>query len=285
MKPIRRPPRTQISILVPFQTDDAWRRSVWHWLRRYLKASMPDVEIILGDDPRSRPNWRRRKPIPFSKTTAVNRAFRKSHGDIIVILDADAYLDMKVVQHCADRIRDARTAGSHLWFVPYLWIYRLTEAATKLVLTSKPHDPYTFTSPPPKEDIEGTDGSGWGRKFGALCMIMPREAFVAVGGMDERFRGWGGEDVSFLKALDKLWGKHSNTPNDILHLWHRKIIAGEWNDGKGNSNAEVRAWAGQDKGKANDWLSHEYHKASGSAESMRALVDEGKPKGWFRRIK
>lgn len=284
MRPFKKPVRTQISILVPFQSEDAWRINTWHWLHRYLKDALPNAEIIVGTDPQSRKRRNKSKEKPFSKTVAVNRAFQKSHGDIIVILDSDAYIDTKVIEHCAERIRSARTMGSKLWFVPYMWIWRLTKNATMNVLNSKPRDPYTFSTPPPEEDVEGTDGSGWGRRYGALAQIMPREAFESVGGMDERFRNWGGEDISFLIALNTLWAKHSNTPNDILHLWHTKIIAGEWESSEGKS-FEIRAWDNKsDGGRRNDWLSSKYNQVNGDATKMKDLVSEGKPQPWLKRI-
>lgn len=270
---LNRKSRKKISMIVPFQSDDPFRRHVWHWLKRYWEDQIPDVEIVIGTDRHSRRNWHRRYPQPFSKTAAVNNAFKKTHGDIIVIMDADTYMDGSVIKHCAERIRHARKAGLHLWFVPYQWIFRLTERATYEVLDSDPCHPLRFPTPPPDEDVEGTDGSGWGRRFGALVQIMPREAFESVEGMDERFRGWGGEDVSLLRALDTLWGKHKNTPNEVLHLWHPRFIAGEWTDDKGN-HCEVRAWEGQAGGHANDWLSTSYHNATNDKGRMNDLINE-----------
>ncbi len=267
----KKPVETRISILVPFQSTEAWRLNVWHWEHRYIKDHLPTAEIIVGTDPKSQKKFWRPNPKPFSKTAAVNNAFKRSHGDVIVILDADTYIDTDVIVQCADRIRDARELGARVWFIPYMWIYRLTQAGTKLVLNSKPKNPYRFSSPPPEEYIEGTDGSGWGRRFGALIQIMPREAYELVGGMDERFRGWGGEDIAFLIALDTLWCRHTNTPNDVLHLWHPKIVAGEWINKQGKP-AEVRAWEGQESGNANDVLANKYNSAWWNKEKMLELL-------------
>lgn len=116
-----------------------------------------------------------------------------------------------------------------------------------------------------------------------MCQIMPREAFITVGGMDERFRGWGGEDRAFLMALDHLWGPHQNLPGQILHLWHPRIIAGEGVDTKGK-RAEVRAWTGQKELRSNDWLSKMYDSAAGNKEDMYHLVWDDKKKTWRERI-
>ncbi len=268
----RRRRREQISILVPFQGVDPLRVRVWKWLHRYWRNQLPDAEIIIGRDRRSEKRWHRRQPRPFSKTRAVNNAFRRSHGDVIVILDADAYLPGAVLEHCARRLRKQRQAGVRSWFVPYRWIFRLTRDATERVLDSDPRHPLTFPTPPPLIDVEGTDGSGWGHRFGAMAMVMPREAFELIGGMDERFIGWGSEDVSFLRALDTLWGKHKNTPNQILHLWHPKLVATHWVDPAG-AEWEVRVWSRQHTPRNNDRLGQRYDNATGNPGKMRRLVD------------
>ena len=265
----RRRQRHQISLLVPIGGDDPVRAKNWRWLRRYWEDQLPGVEIVIGRDKlNERRRWRR-KPLPFSKAVAVNHAFARSHGDIVVILDTDAYLPGEVIAHCAERLRHQRQAGVRSWFVPYDHLYRLTRRASSQVLLSDPRHPLRFPSPPPPGDIDGKDGSGPINIFGAMCQVMPREAFTCVGGMDPRFRCWGAEDSAFALALDTLWGPRHNTPNDILHVWHPALIAGS------GPSWTVKMWAGQDRPGANNDLGNRYHRAAGHPAYMRALVDQG----------
>src|ERR1700752_192195 len=75
--------RERISLLVPFRSDRAERQANWEWLEAYWRDVMPpDTEIIMGSNEHT----------PFCKTNAVNEAFKRSHGDIVVILDADCYI-------------------------------------------------------------------------------------------------------------------------------------------------------------------------------------------------
>jgi len=243
-------PHNEISLLVPFRADNAPREELWDWLARYWRHELPNCEIVIGRDRTS--SGRHRHKIPFSKTVAVNDAFAHAHGDIIVILDADTYIPGHVVSHAAERLRRARTIGLKEWFVPYRQIYRLTEATTRAVLDSDPCQPMRFPTPPDPLDVEDTSGSAWGHKYGALIQVMPREAFERVGGMDCRFRGWGGEDVAFLLALDALWGRHKNTAGDVLHLWHPKLHHGHWTDSHG-ATWETRIWQGQKACRKKHW--------------------------------
>lgn len=267
--------RKQISILIPFQSDDPVRLRTFDWLYRYWSFQLPDAEIVVGHDWESQHHWYWPWRKPFSKAVAVNDAFRRSHGDIIAIVDADAYLPGEILTHCAERIRMALRSDVHLWFVPYRSLYRLTPEASRLILQSSPGDPLQLPTPPPPVDVEGTDGSGHGHFFGALAQVMPRRAFETVGGMDPRFRGWGSEDVAFLKALDVLWGRHSKTSNDVLHLWHPQISQGTWTDVRGET-WKVRMWEGQTAPRANDQLARRYFHATGDPVKMRQLVDEYK---------
>ena len=267
--------KTLISILVPFGGHDPFRVMVWKWLRRYYEYHLHDYEIIMGTDNSSVQSWHRRHPKAFSKSAAINNAFKHSHGDIIVILDADCYIDPRVIMHWAERLRAQRRAGIRSWAVPYRYLLRLTEDMTKEVLRSSPDCPFYFTQVPPSYEVEGSDGSGWGHVYGALIQILPREAFVLVGGWDERFRGWGGEDRAFLQKLDALWGHYQNSPNVVYHLWHPKFIAAEGMD-KDGRRAEIRSWEGQKTIRSNDWLSWQYEFAKNDPTKMRQVMDEHK---------
>jgi predicted glycosyltransferase involved in capsule biosynthesis len=254
-----------VSLLVPFLSDNGRRQQAWHWLHRYWTAELPAVEIVVG----------RSSAVPFCKTAAVNDAARRAHGDVFVVLDADCYLDGMVVDECAANIRAARAAGERLWYMPYRHFYRLTSAASRYVMLHDPtHPPRFFAAPPPSMMLLGvpartsltvsdTEKAHW---FGALIQVMPREAFELVGGMDERFSGWGGEDVSFLHALDTLYGKHKTTANGVIHLWHASI----------GTSVSDRRWEGQRGANANGVLCARYGKASGDVAAMRELVEEAR---------
>lgn len=262
-----------ISLIIPFRSDCGHRDDLLDWLVQYWRCELPNAEIVIGHDPYD-------DCFPFSKTTAVNEGFSRCHGDVIVLIDADAYVPGKTIEHAAARIRKARERGTRLWFVPYLQMYRLKEHSTFTILKSDPKHPKKHKTPPEWDDVEELIGAAFGRRFGALIQILPREAFETVGGMDPRFRGWGGEDVSFLRAVDTLWGRHKNLPGDVLHLWHPKFNT----PGTDSDKWHTRVWSSQKKPRANDWLSTQYDRATGKPEKMRALVEEGfvHPGPWGR---
>ncbi len=251
---IRKP--VELSIIVPYRADPGSRRERnWTWLRQYWRGQFPDAQILVG----------RNDDRVFSKTRAVNNGVRRSRGKIIAMIDADCYMDAAVIQDCVDQLLESMSRGIPRWFIPYRSLYRLTDAYSETILRSDPLRPYTIPSPPAAGDVEDSGGSLHGRRYGALITIYPREAFDLVGGMDWRFVGWGGEDISWARALDTLYAKHKTTDNDVTHLWHDKI----------GGDYATRTWAGQGTNKANGYLAMRYSQATGDRVRMRSLVDEG----------
>lgn len=257
--------RPLISLLIPFKTDHGIREETFKWLIEYWKHELPDAEIVVGHSHGK----------SFHKTQALNDAVRRSHGKVLVILDADAYLYGRTVQRCADRIMEEIERGFPLWYIPYRHLYRLTREATLRILKSDPEDPLRLPNPPDEDDVIGGQQSTYGHRYGAMVMIFPREALEVLGCFDERFKGWGGEDVALLRALDTLYGKHKTIDTDVLHLWHPTI----------GSTYKTRMWEGQKAAHPNDVLASRYNKATKKPLEMRALVNEGCNKhGWIERF-
>jgi len=151
------------------------------------------------------------------------------------------------------------------------------EAAARL-LKSNPAKPYRFPTPPKFSDIQNDSGSRYGHWWGAGIQICPREAFEKVGGWDERFRGWGGEDHSAMQAMDTLYWRHKTLPGQHLHVWHPMLSdsAEGSEDDSGWVGWQYRVWKNQKTSGANDKLSTRYYGANGKAIRMRKLVNEWK---------
>lgn len=246
--------RPKISILIPFTGNNPHRKKVFKWLLKYWKHELPDAEIIIG----------RSKSKIFCKNEALNNAFRKSKGRVIVILDADAYMDGRVLEEAADKILE--NLDNKLWLVPYRSLYRLNEKITSDIIASNPKKPLKLHCPPPCKYLDD-DGSKseYGSLFGAMCQMFPREAIETLGCFNEAFVGWGSEDCCLLRSLDTLWGKHKTLDECIFHLWHPYIGA----------TYEQRRWEGQNRGNANERLGNRYNRATGKPSLMREIVDDG----------
>ena len=76
--------------------------------------------------------------------------------------------------------------------------------------------------------MQGYDGP-WGRgvrfrsdQHESSCVVIPRSVWEITGGFDERFVGWGQEDVAFIQAARLLVGPIERVDGFVWHLWHPK---------------------------------------------------------------
>ena len=226
-----------ISVLAPFrETGDGWRSSLWAWVRARLSEELPEAQIIeCSDDGVD----------PFNKCMAVNRGAEMATGDILYILDTDCYCPGDAVRAAVARLEPRG------WARPWRRKLKLGEAATRTILAGglaawdrradRPEHVNAFWCSPP--------------------LLLSRETFEDVGGMDERYRGWGGEDTAFGRALWKTGhGFPSNGATDCVHLWHPRL--GEYGRDR---------WAGQSDTASNQPLDREYNRAK-TEQDFRALI-------------
>lgn len=195
----------KVSVLVPFRTDegrrDALRDLVASRTHYALDAAGIDHEIVVSDDRRANHDL-------FNRGQAINLAARDATGDVLVIHDADTTYDS------ADAFARAveSTLSDRKWRLPTVYA-QLTEAATDPVLQGR------FPREETLEHAGQTEWVGVGICWSGL-VIVPREAFELVGGGDERYIGWGADDVALGLALDALYGRHVRYPGAAIHLWH-----------------------------------------------------------------
>jgi hypothetical protein len=184
-------------------------------------------------------------------------------------MDADAYLSAEAILTAAEFIR---TNDQRSWVVPYEAMWRIRQAPSERLISSRAEQPMQLTLPPDPAIVQGGENA-WdyaylARNQGALCTVMPSAAFWEVGGMDLRFRGWGGEDTSHAAALDTLWAPRTLAEGfEAAHLWHQRV-------GEGTGTAG-RMWQGQSKPRTGRTLKNKYLAASGNPRAMRSLVADG----------
>jgi hypothetical protein len=119
----------------------------------------------------------------------------------------------------------------------------LTETGTRDYLSGRP-------APECGVDLD------YGFSVGGVFVIRP-DAWWQAGGMDERFTGWGSEDMAFRRAADTLLGPTRRHDGTIVHLWHAP---------------SARSGPDVDVG----WdLAARYAAAEDDPRAMRALIAEG----------
>jgi mannosyltransferase OCH1-like enzyme len=223
-------------ILVPRRADGGHRDRLWAWCRDRWRADFPDVDIIEGhhDDG------------PFNRSAAVNSAAREAgEWDVAVLIDSDIVAHPPAVR---DAIDIAHSTG------------RMVVSHTERVMLSKVGT---------QKVLDGFTGSWRGRTMEekvwldsvSCCVAIPRRLFDLVGGFDERFVGWFGEDTAFEKTAETLSGKpYIRLASSLFHLWHPEAPEAQ----KRNSPLF----------KANQARRQRYIDACGDIDAIRMLLDE-----------
>lgn len=230
----------KLSILVPFRDADGTRTKAKHWILRRWAHFWPDAEIVVASDD---------GVDPFNKCIAVNKAAAQATGDMFAILDADTWIDPKFMHSAFERI-----AKGIPWVIPASRSMRLKKEASEMLMKLDPTGDLPLIQPRLSEQTGPVVGFLW---------VMPRAAFEAVGGMDERIRGWGGEDTSFTRAMDVVVGPHRKLNGTVVCLWHERPRQGKLG----------RIWLGQDRTQEQDKavLMHAYAAARSKTAMLEVL--------------
>ncbi|KQQ26109.1 sugar transferase [Methylobacterium sp. Leaf125] len=134
------------------------------------------------------------EPLPLA--AARNRAAEAAAGELLIFLDVDCIPSPTVVE--AYRRAAGETDGLFLGEVLYLPEGLSPEAATDeaaLARLGRTH-PARPSVPPEGLHREADPGQLWGLSF-----ALPARSWRAVGGMDEAYRGYGGEETDLAARL------------------------------------------------------------------------------------
>lgn len=204
---------SKVVILVPWRTDDGPRAAVWKACKSRWEALFPDWPVYEGRSPDG----------PFNRSAAINDAAREAgEWDVAVIIDADVMLKAGNVREAVER---AAKTGKVTW-AHRRW-RGISEEATRRL--TRP-DPVWAEAALGKGGIEHSDldadidlivekttPMSW-----SCCIAIRRDAWDKVGGFDERFAGWGFEDIAFQAATGGLVG-WDRVEGDVLNFWHPRV--------------------------------------------------------------
>jgi hypothetical protein len=232
--PARRPAGAgdpTVLVVVPFRdaSDERIRlRNVLATLRGLADQSMPraryHLTVVESD---ARPRWRdvldplvdtylfASKGGPFNKAWTVNAGVVNTpvRSDLVCVLDADILVDRAFLRRNAARFLRAGIGA----LLPYRDALYLDPVATRQAIEAR------CDRGEPTADHELLRGFLLRRPWGG-CVWLRTELFHRIGGMDERFEGWGGEDDNFTIRLG-LWAALDRYADTLLHLAHPPATA------------------------------------------------------------
>lgn len=188
-----------VSVIVPWSGDDPARLHARYIVGRYFNDEFPHWQRQTAIDPAG--------PVrEFSRARAINFAVSDPLGlrpfvpDVLVLNDADSIVP-------ADQLRAAAVHAFSFDGIVFAYAdyRRLSETDTATLTPDTYLDAFSF-------DVtwhqEGARSHG--------CVAIRRDVFLAAGGYDERYEGWGYEDVAFnAKGLPE-----ARIGGPLVHLWH-----------------------------------------------------------------
>jgi hypothetical protein len=216
----------EATVVIPFRDRDTGGqrlRNLLACLQTLRDQSFPreryQVVVVESDD---LPRWREAitpyadhylfapKPGPFSKSWAVNVGVVNAPGraEVISILDADVLVDRDFIDRNVARFRRPGTMG-HL---TYRNMMCLDPPATSWAIRAR------LDRGMPMADPDHLRAFVLRRPPGC-CLWVRSSAFHRIGGMDERFEGWGGEDNDFVYRFD-INNALDHYHDWLLHMYH-----------------------------------------------------------------
>ncbi len=227
----------EVSVIVPFNEDGAERSANWSWVERRLRHFHPHFEVIVSSDEGER----------WSKGRAVAAGVERASGTVLVVMDADVFVDPFTLETALTVVR----SGAHPWVVPHSHVLRLSAPSTLNVRSSDP----TGRWPGPRRPHVSLARHAYMGVAGGGITVLSAETYRRCP-IDPRFEGWFGEDKAWRYALDTLAGKHVRLGADLWHLWHPPQCD------QGSASPEA------------DALIRRYRLAYGDVDAMTALVGE-----------
>jgi hypothetical protein len=140
--------------------------------------------------------------MPYCRSWTFNVGAQHARAGVLVLHDNDMLVPVDYAASILDRVRRGYDVVNLKRFIFYL-----TQAHTEAVFSAKAD----LMDAAPEVIVQNLEGGG--------SVAITRSGFDRIGGMDESFMGWGGEDNEFWERAQTLrvW-PWANLP--IVHLWH-----------------------------------------------------------------
>ena len=208
-----------LSIIITFRAAHASRvAALGEVLRHY--AELPQIEVVVVEQdgvPAALPAFPDAckrlfvfNPGPFNKSWGLNVGARQVERGLLLFVDADLLLaPMAVLQ--AVRLCRSRVVAAN----PFDRLVDLAEQETERLRSGA--QPLDWN----RSDARTTRRENEVLNFCGGAFAIRRDTFLALGGCDERFLGWGAEDDAMAIKLHRSGHTLGQVEGSTaLHLWH-----------------------------------------------------------------
>lgn len=140
--------------------------------------------------------------MPYCRSWAFNVGVKEAQSDVLVLHDNDMLVPADYSTEILAKVKNGFEVVNLKRFIFYLSEKHSTEMFDNA---------FALDACAPESIMQNSEGGG--------SIAIARQAYAAIGGFDESFIGWGGEDNEFWERAKtrKLW-PYAFLP--IVHLWH-----------------------------------------------------------------
>lgn len=192
-----------IDVLMPYRPASHHRVRIKNANTKLWEAAQFPVRVIVGQ------HGNEMSRDPFNLAKAANEAFRRSSADIVLLHGTDHLPpDPMRLAWIVDELQH------HPWLGVYANTHALTQASTEQILVAVEAG---YRRVHPQWITVGAKAP-----FCTGIMAFRRDAWEQLGGMDERFAGWGCEDTALRLAAETMFGKPPLPYGNLVTMWHSR---------------------------------------------------------------
>ena len=208
------------SYIITHRENTATRQNNLNFILSWISLIELDIEIILVEQDITQKIIENTLPANckyifaynkglFNRAWGLNVGFQHSLGKSIVFADNDVIVDKDILKECLELCCNEDYDA----IKPFNTLIDLSECQSQKVFkTMQLPDSSKFS----KEDIR------LGISFCSALMVFKRSAYEKLGGFDERFIGWGGEDDAMSTYKIPLLNNAYVNEDSAYHLWHER---------------------------------------------------------------
>ena len=214
------------SYVIAYREADSFRRRNLDYVLSWLASIQPTPEVIVIEqdaapmlNSEQLPEFCRHQfaynPGAFNKSWAYNLGADQATNEVLVFGDADMVIEPQLLLAAVELCEQEVEAVN-----PYQYLIEMTDDETSAVRAGM--DPATIARE--QSDLRKP------RNDEQLCFcgglfVVHRATYFELGGMDERFQGWGGEDNAMSIKLERL-ARHiaDQSGQRAYHLWHPQPV-------------------------------------------------------------
>ena len=186
----------KLGIAIPWRSQPS-RVAAFEYVCKRYRALFPEAKLYFGDMPGEKWN------MSGSRNIAVDAAINDG-CEVILVSDADVEPEKYSIEKAI-----TNTLAEGVIFLPYTETYFLTAEVSESWITGE------------MPLIEAVRVSQVYRNQIAGAYVITPAIFKKLNGWDERFVGWGFEDLAFLDAHETLIGPVKRAHGVLISLFHQ----------------------------------------------------------------